>query len=313
MRINLHSHSNKSDGINTPKELIDTFAKEDLDVIALTDHDTIAGLPEAKQLCKKLGIALVPGVEFSVSLANCPLSFTHEHMAFHLLAYGFDLAKMQERIKDHHNKINNGIRALVKELNEMGYKLDVNELPKNDYWSKYDIAVLLVKKGYASRIWDTVENVIMKAKNRRVFFYSPKEMIDLIHDCGGLAFMAHPFDFMDGEFKTRIKSAKPVRELLNYLVSVGIDGIEARYQPYDEETQEYLVEYANKNNLLISYGTDYHGRGSGDNKYFEVEELPAWVKQIITKRRWRWKRYLYITYCRNQIPLNLFRASLLKL
>lgn len=285
MRINLHSHSNKSDGINTPKELIDTFAKENLDVVALTDHDTIAGLSEAKALCKKLGIALIPGVEFSVSLADCPLSFTHEHMAFHLLAYGFDIAKMQARIKDHHNKINNGIRALVKELNEMGYSLDVKELPANDYWSKYDVAVLLVKKGYATRIWETVETIIMKAKNRRVFFYSPKEMIDLIHDCGGLAIMAHPFDFMDGEFKTRIKSAKPVRELLNYLVSLGVDGIEARYQPYDEETQEYLVEYANKNNLLISYGTDYHGRGSGDNKYFEVDELPVWIKRLVCNHK----------------------------
>jgi len=283
MRINLHSHSNYSDGVNPPSKVIDLFADESLDLVALTDHDTIFGLEEAKNRCKEKGIAFLSGVEFSASLADTPLSFANDYTACHILAYGFDIDMMKERIKEHHAKMKAGVTALIKELKELGYDVDNSELPNNDFWISVDVARLLVKKDYSNNVWATFGTIISKAKNRRMFFINPKDIISLIHDCGGLAFLAHPFDIIQDDMKVRVP-LEVTEELIPYLISIGIDGLEARYSAYSQERQTYIEDVANKNNLLISYGTDFHGgRSYKETMYIEVKSLPKWIEKLLNK------------------------------
>ena len=285
MRINLHCHSNKSDGANTPTALIDILAKDGLDLIALTDHDSIEGIPEAKARCEQKGIKLIPGIELSVSISDCPLTFVTDFTAFHLLAYGFDVEMMKERIKVHHAKMKEGVVALLSDLRELGYRIHPEELPDNDFWTAYDVGMLLVQKQYASNPWEAITSIVSKAKNRRAFFCGPKEMIKMVHDCGGLAFLAHPFDIIEDNMKIRV-SKEIADELIPYLLILGIDGLEGYYQPYNQEMRDYIITIANKNNLLLSYGTDFHGgRSYLESKYLEVSELPDWIKALTSSEK----------------------------
>ncbi|MDD3207165.1 MAG: PHP domain-containing protein [Bacilli bacterium] len=284
MLINLHSHSNYSDGVNPPSKVIDLFADESLDLVALTDHDTIFGLEEAKKRSKEKGITFLSGIEFSTSLADTPLSFANDYTVCHILAYGFDIDMMKERIKEHHAKMKAGVTALIKELKELGYDVDTSELPNNDFWISIDVARLLVKKGYSNNVWATFGTIISKAKNRRMFFVNPKDIISLIHDCGGLAFLAHPFDIIQDDMKVRVP-LEATEELIPYLISIGIDGLEAHYSAYSQERQAYIEDVANKSNLLISYGTDFHGgRSYKETMYVEVKPLPKWIEQLLNKK-----------------------------
>lgn len=284
MRINLHCHSNKSDGVNTPASLIDILARNGLDIVSLTDHDSISGIEEAKISCINKGITLIPGIEFSASLAESSLSFATKHTACHILAYGFDVEMIKEKIKVHHRQMKAGVIALINDLQAMGYDVKESELPDNDFWTSLDVARILVKKGYASRIWTAAfDEIIHKAEHRRIFFCDPKEIIDMVHECGGLAFAAHPFDIIEDDMKIRV-SKEVVDEMLPFLVEAGIDGVEGCYQPYSLEMREYSLEFAKKNNLLISYGTDFHGgRPYEEAKYIEIAKAPDWIIKLINK------------------------------
>lgn len=285
MRINLHCHSNYSDGRNPPSALIDILAQERPDIISLTDHDSISGIAEAKARCKQRGITLLPGIEFSVSLAETSLSFATKYTAFHLLAYGFDVEMMKEKIKVHHAKMKSGVAALIRELKVMNYDISKEDLPDNDFWTSYNVAQVLVAKKYASNIWFAFDNIIRKAKNRRIFFCSPKEIIDIVHECHGLAFLAHPFDIIEDDMKIAI-TRRDSDELFSYLLNLGIDGIEGYYQPYSQDVQDYLIAKAKKHNLLLSYGTDYHGgRPYKEATYIEVPELPCWLADFVSSRK----------------------------
>ena len=281
MKINLHCHSNNSDGANAPSDLIDILARNGLDLISLTDHDTIAGLSEAKDQCLKRGIHFIPGIEFSASLAESSLSFATKHTACHILAYGFDVEMMKERIKQHHAKMKAGVITLIADQKSMGYNISELDMPNNDFWTSLDVARLLVKKAYSSGVWKAFDTIIGKAEHRRIFFLNPKEIIAMVHKCGGLAFAAHPFDIIEDDMKIRISKAI-ASEMLSYLVEAGIDGVEGHYQPYEKNMREFSLEFAKKNNLLVSYGTDFHGgRSYEETKYIEVEKAPEWVSRFL--------------------------------
>ena len=284
MRINLHSHSNYSDGVNPPSKVIDIFADERLNLVALTDHDTIFGLEEAKRECEEKDIAFLSGIEFSASLADTPLSFANDYTVCHILGYGFDIDMMKQRIKEHHAKMKTGVAALIKELRELGYDVNISKLPNNDFWVSVDVARLLVKKGYSNNVWATFGTIISKAKNRRMFFVNPKDIINIIHECGGLAFFAHPFDIIQDDMKIKVP-LEVTEEIIPYLISVGIDGLEARYSAYSPEKQAFIEDVANKNNLLISYGTDFHGgRSYKETMYIDVQPLPQWIERLLNKK-----------------------------
>lgn len=277
MKINLHCHSNNSDGVKAPSDLIDILARNGLNIISLTDHDTIAGLHEAKDQCLQRGIRLISGIEFSASLAESSLSFATKHTACHILAYGFDVEMMKERIKKHHTKMKAGVITLIADLKSMGYDISELDMPNNDFWTSLDVARLLVKKAYSSGVWKAFDTIIGKAEHRRIFFLDPKEIIAMVHECGGLAFGAHPFDIVEDNMKIRISKAI-ANEMLSYLVEAGIDGVEGHYQPYEKNMREFSLEFAKKNNLLVSYGTDFHGgRSYEEAKYIDIVEMPNWI------------------------------------
>lgn len=274
--IDLHTHSNKSDGTDSPSELACIAAKSGLCAIALTDHDTVEGIDEAVKASKPLGIELVPGIEFSVKY------FAELHILGLYIDYNDEelrriLGFLAETRKSRNEQI-------AERLRELGLDIKTSELPEADRSAvtRAHFAKLLVEKGYCSSKSD--------AYNRYLGFGAPayvprerltvQECISVIHRAGGVAVLAHLNQIMLEEDMTLIK-------LLSDLKDMGLDGIEAMYSEYDNKFSQKCIGYANIYDFIITGGSDYHG----DNKdnligvVNENEKVPVKLLNKIKKYR----------------------------
>ena len=251
--IDLHTHSTFSDGTLTPTELVVYAYKKGLSAIALTDHDTIHGLPEAAFAASNLGIKLVTGVEISVIFNNG----MHKSKEFHLLGLGFDpygdIATKLEELENFRKERN---KLLIKKFAELDIDItldEVLEISPSPNLTKAHFAQLLVKKGYANDQFDAFTKYFSGsvATNLPKKCLTPNKAIDLIHSCGGIAVLAHPLRY-------GLKRDE-VAELITILKSYGLDAIEAIYSTHDLEDELFLRNIAKKENLGISGGSDYHG------------------------------------------------------
>lgn len=252
--IDLHVHSNYSDGSLSPTELIDLALKNKLSVIALTDHDTLAGIKEAEKAANSkrnngFEITLVPGVEISVF---------YKGLDVHILGLLIDpsniiLNKALDEAKDKRNirneKIaekfrNNGIAITIEKLQEDA---------KDAVITRAHFAMYLVKHNYAKSTSDAFKRFLGKDCPYYVArdYLSYQEGIELIHEANGLAFIAHPllYDLSKAQVVEMIKDFK----------EMGIDGVEAIYSSNTKEEENFLINLAKENNLLITAGTDFHG------------------------------------------------------
>ena len=189
-RIDLHTHSNCSDGSLSPRELVQLAKKRDLRAIALTDHDTVAGVAEAVAAGKELGVEVVPGVEIS---AQYPPG------TMHILGYCFTpsqpeflkaLKKLQEVRAARNPKI-------IERLQALGLEITTDEVLNlsSGQVGRPHIAKALVNRGYVSSIDEAFSRYLQKGAVAYVekFRFSPREAIALIRGAGGLAVLAHPF------------------------------------------------------------------------------------------------------------------------
>ncbi len=247
--IDLHVHSTASDGTNTPTELVALAKEAGLSAFALTDHDTIQGLAEARRAAKTAGIELVPGIE---------LSTDYNGSEVHILGYYFDeqnlgfLQKLNEFINSRDLRNEKMTVLLQKE----GFDITMEELIKENPDSvitRAHFARYLVEHGMVK----DRETVFSKYIGDDCRCYVPREKIDpfeavrLIQLGGGVAFFAHPvlchmnFD--------RLK------RFIRDLKDCGLTGIEAIYSANSSGDERNLKQIAKDYNLLISGGSDYHG------------------------------------------------------
>ena len=247
--IDLHVHSTASDGTNTPTELVALAKEAGLSAFALTDHDTIQGLAEARRAAKTAGIELVPGIELSTDYGGSEV---------HILGYYFDeqnpefLQKLNEFINS--RDLRNEKMAVL--LQKEGFDITMEELIKENPDSvitRAHFARYLVEHGMVK----DRETVFSKYIGDDCRCYVPREKIDpfeavrLIQLGGGVAFFAHPvlchmnFD--------RLK------RFIRDLKDCGLTGIEAIYSANSSGDERNLKQIAKDYNLLISGGSDYHG------------------------------------------------------
>lgn len=247
--IDLHVHSTASDGTNTPTELVALAKEAGLSAFALTDHDTIQGLAEARNAANAAGIELVPGIE---------LSTDYNGSEVHILGYYFDeqnpefLQKLSEFINS--RDLRNEKMAVL--LQKEGFDITMEELIKENPDSvitRAHFARYLVEHGMVK----DRETVFSKYIGDDCRCYVPREKIDpfeavrLIQLGGGVAFFAHPvlchmnFD--------RLK------RFIRDLKDCGLTGIEAIYSANSSGDERNLKQIAKDYNLLISGGSDYHG------------------------------------------------------
>ncbi len=275
--IDLHTHTDKSDGTLTPSELVQFAKKQNLKAIAITDHDTVAGIDEALMEASKLDIEIIVGVEISAFYGK----------EIHILGLFIDhkdqnLKKILGHLSE--NRANRNL-VIIEQLNKLGIKIDISELPFQDDKSitRAHFARLLVEKGYCKNT--------SEANNKYLGFgapayvprkkITPEESIKLIHRAGGLAFLAH-LNQIDVQDQSELIS------LVSDLKEMGLDGIEGYYFEYDNEWTERCLEIADIFDLAICGGSDFHGSYKknelgivGENKHIPYSVLTKLKKRAM--------------------------------
>ena len=252
-RCDLHCHSGFSDGSLTPAELVELAEKQGLSALALTDHNTSAGLKEFMEAGKDSPVITVPGCEFSTEW---------KEKEIHIVGLFFQ-EKYWNEIEDflelsHIAKINSNL-ALIANLNRAGYQVSEEEasaLTKGDF-NRSHIARVLMKKGYVHSVQEAFDTLLKEGKG----FYtpakklSPMAVIRFIKVYGATAVMAHPFlNLSLEELKVFLPEAK----------EAGMDAIETLYTEFDEETTKTAIALAEQYGLKQSGGSDFHGAAKPD-------------------------------------------------
>ena len=257
MRIDLHTHSLISDGTDTPGELVRKARAVGLDVVGLTDHDTFDGLDEAVAEAERVGIHVVRGMELSCS---------RHGDSVHVLAYGADpaspgLAAEMARVRDGRLGRLTGVLAKLAELGvpvtEAEVMAQVGESPSV---GRPHIADALIKAGHVRDRQEAFDRFLADGGPAHVHRYTIEvdRGIDLVHEAGGLAVIAHPW----GRGREHVLTPSLLEALVR---DHGLDGIEVDHQDHDAETRQRLRTLAGNLGLLATGSSDYHGAGKLDH------------------------------------------------
>ncbi len=251
-KIDLHIHSNYSDGNLSPKELVDIVSEKGIIIMAITDHDRATANKEAEIYAQEKGIEYVSGIEITAT----PPEGVKE---LHIVGLFIDSENEEIRtISSKHKKYAIATaKKIIEKLNNLNYEITFEELfeeTKGEHFGRPFIAKILMRK-YPEKFQERsqVFNGLL-GKQGKAFVMSRgtelNEAIKIIHDAGGIAIIAHPWYL-----------GRNMLEILNKFVSLGGDGIELDYSPKDsipENTKELLENFVKEHNLVISGGTDFH-------------------------------------------------------
>ncbi|MBU2591508.1 MAG: PHP domain-containing protein [Nitrospinae bacterium] len=246
----LHLHSSFSDGRLRPSEIVRKAKEAGLEVISLTDHDTLEGVPEAIEAGAEYGIEIIPGVELSCSEGEIDihiLGYFVDHKASPLLKL---LAGIKERRLER-------MGSMIDKLNQLGLKIDKGEFFEQfrdaHTVGRLHLANYLLEKKLVTSIQDAFNQYIggWAPAYENVKMLSLEEGIRLIRDNGGVAVYAHP-------------CKKDIDKLLPKLVKLGIRGIEIYYPGYSDGERRHYLATAKRMGLIATGGSDDHGYGNGD-------------------------------------------------
>lgn len=247
--IDLHVHSNISDGTYTPTKLVEYALKKGLTAMALTDHDTVRGVEEAVKAAEGTGLELIPGVELSAEYRGRDIHILGLYLDYHEERF---LAYLQE-FKDAREARN---VKMAERLTAHKMPVTVEEL-REEYGdavlTRAHFAKFLKKKGFVN----SYDEAFMRFLGDDKPCYVPRERITpegavkLIHEAGGIAVLAHPLLYHLGMDELEV--------LVKQLKDCGLDGIEAIYSMNKGRDERRMKELAEKYNLLITGGSDFHG------------------------------------------------------
>lgn len=266
LKLDLHVHTNHSDGLFSPKEVIDLAIKQNISGIAITDHDTISALDEALEYCKTKNFILIPGIEF-----GC----VHNNEEVHILGYFIDynndeLIKMVEKLRS--SRVTRGVQ-MVEKISQLGLDITIEEVKEysgEDYIGRPHIARVLMDHRYVTDIQDAFNKYLNRGKPGYVerFQLSVKDTIELIKRAGGIPILAHPGLLKD-------------KEIINYAISMGIRGLECIHSKHTKNDTKFLKKLALAKDLIITGGSDFHGDNLilGDF-YVNLEEIPEFKERI---------------------------------
>lgn len=269
----LHTHSTASDGQYTPSELVGLAKERGIEVLALTDHDTVDGIGEAVRAGKLLGVRVLPGIELSAL----------EYHTFHILGYGIDpgnpgLAELCRRMKARRDE---RVDRLLAFLREKGVELtaaEVEAIAGGEIIGRPHFAQAMVRRGYVAtnreafdRYLDT-EEYHEKAERGKP---SVKECITAIRAAGGMVSLAHPYQIGIGNTE--------LNGLVGELAGYGLGAIECYYPRHTSEQEAFCLYLAEKYKLHATGGSDFHGeKVKPDVKLAALELDLSWM----TKTAW---------------------------
>lgn len=287
MLIDLHTHSNASDGTDSPSELIDKAISKGLDVIALTDHDTVGGWDEATAALKNhesnSKLELVLGSEVSCQ--------GEDGTSIHMLGLLFDpgyTPLISEFEKTRENRVTRMSR-IISRLNEAGIEItieEVNAQKRGDATlGRPHLADALVARGHVASREEAFNTFLHNGSKFYINHYSPSPevAIRLIKEAGGVAVIAHPLASRSGR--------KIDLGTLNQLIQAGLDGIEVDHRDHNEMERSELMRLAIEHNLVVTGSSDYHGTGKMNQlaeftthpEQWERLEARAKVRRVISR------------------------------
>lgn len=255
--VDLHLHSHYSDGSDSPSRVVERAQALGIHAIALTDHDTIDGLPEARAAAEAAGIAFLNGVEVSCRF---------EDMGVHLLAYGFNpadapLVGMLRELSS--SRADRAVRILER-LAEAGIQIhreELGELEEGGALTRMHIARILRERGYVRTVQGAFDQYLNPGRPAWIPSESVPvaEAIATVHNAGGLIFVAHPH------------LTRRLKRRMDALLEHPFDGIEAYHSSHSREGIRVLKLLAHERDLLVSGGSDCHGLAKGKTEMGNVK------------------------------------------
>lgn len=251
--IDLHTHSTCSDGTDPPRRIPELAAAAGCSAVALTDHDTLAGLDEAGRRATELGVRLVPG---------CEVSCAYRGRSAHVLVYfvdggdGGDGPLQEELVRLRQDRRARNVR-LVERLNELGmpvtYEEIVAEAAGEESVGRPHVAAVLVRHGFAESVPDAFDRWLASGRPAHVpkARVVPAEIAERARASGGVAVLAHPLSMELGPSE--------LDEAVADLAAAGFAGIEATYARYSRDDRAMLARLAQRHGLVATGGSDYHG------------------------------------------------------
>jgi predicted metal-dependent phosphoesterase TrpH len=279
--IDLHTHSTASDGSYPPAEVVRLAKEGGLVAMALTDHDTVDGLPEALAAGETYGVEVVPGVEIS---AQCPGGTMHIvglFIEYHNGLLDERLAVLKQARIDRNPQI-------IKKLNDQGVKITmarVEEISGGGQVGRPHIARALMEAGYVRSIQEAFDTYLRMGGKAYVskFRFPPDQALAMIREAKGIPVLAHPFTLNLG-------TAFALKNRLIELKDLGLAGLEVYYSEHTSEQEALYLKLARELDLLVSGGSDFHGQNkpeitlgsfASQSKltYELVEALKTWRRQ----------------------------------
>ncbi len=269
MKIDLHSHTNKSDGAHTPTELVKLAKEKGLDAISITDHDSVNALAEAIKVGNEIGVTIIPGVELStdiddreVHLLGLFMDYENEELLKYLSFF------REERVYR--------AKRIIKKLNILGHEITMDDVMKHAQESaigRPHIAYAMVDCGIVSHYYEAFEKYIgdYGSAYEKKIHVSPKSALKIISDAGGLSFIAHP--------------AHTPENILTTLIKAGVDGIEVIHPSHNAYHVKFYRGIVNQYCLLETGGSDFHGGNKNDEGnlgkyYISQSKLDAMQKML---------------------------------
>lgn len=252
--IDLHVHSNASDGTLTPTEVVDLAARQRLDAIALTDHDTAAGIPEARQAALHTGVELVPGIEFSCTYREKEIHilglFIHEEDP------AFDAAVQNLfSVRTRRNE------EMLRRFQAAGFAIteeDLREGNPDTVITRAHFARVLTAKGYAASTDQAFKRYLTYGGPYCVpkAPVTPEQIMDILKKNGAFISLAHVMQYNFGWADTE--------ELIRHLTQLGLSGLEVYHPSHHKGQCQKLLELTKKYGLLPTGGSDFHGANKPD-------------------------------------------------
>lgn len=248
MIADLHTHSTASDGQYAPAELARRAAGRGIQVLALTDHDSLGGLEEALEAGKDLGLFVLRGVELGA----------REYRSLHILGYGFSAAAPALRELCARMKRGRDERKfrIVDYLREKGVPVsleEAEEIAGGDIIGRPHFAQAMVRRGYVGSVREAFERYLDTADYARIERVKPsaRTCVETIHAAGGRAALAHPY-------QVRLEDGA-LDALTGELAGYGLDALECFYPRHTEAQTAFYLRLAEKYHLRVTGGSDFHG------------------------------------------------------
>ena len=286
MKIDLHTHSNRSDGKDSPAAVVEQAAAAGLNVLALTDHDTTSGWADAASAAKRLGLGFIPGIEVTTRAEIARNHETH-FISVHMLAYLPDPNHdaLQTVLGDSVATREVRARAMVDLLAEdfdISWSLVLEQLADGATIGRPAIADTLVKLGVIENRSEAFETILSKHGK----YYLPTETTDvvdaigLIRRAGGVPIIAHPLGGAADAGNNLDRGDLP-QEHFEQLIDAGLAGFEVYHREVPEFARQWLLRLAEKHDLIVTGSSDYHGLDGKPNRLGENLTSPEMLDRII--------------------------------